>query len=185
MPDENYSKFLTNQTHDIQETLGNIWINNQDTITGIIIFALFLVFLMVFIKLGIPKTPKENKKEKEKTDFEIFSIKEYRETLDFLDRIIQDKYQYYMYLNLLPIYMDRKIPEKKVIQDTKEKIYVSVVGGITLNFKKKILNIFTEKGIEIYINEKIIVLINQTDFASTNHNEAFKEVSSVNVDKIL
>ena len=107
-------------------------------------------------------------------------------TMDFLDRVIQDKFDYHLYNNILPIYLDKKIPEKKVISSIKEKIYVSVVGGLTPEVKKSILNIFTEKGIEIYINEKIMVLLNRTDYRATNSTKnTIDRMSDRDISKII
>jgi hypothetical protein len=106
--------------------------------------------------------------------------------MNFLDRIIQEKYKYHLYTSLLPIYLDRKIPEKKLISTLKEKIYVSIVGGLTPETKKSILNFFTEKGIEIYIHEKIMVLMNETDFRSTEkYTEAFRDIKEKNINNLM
>ncbi len=106
--------------------------------------------------------------------------------MDFLERLIREKYNYYMYLELLPIYLDRKIPEKNTIKNIKEKIYVSVVGSLTRSVKHEILNFFTEKGIEIFVNEKIIIMMNETDFRSAEKfTEAFREINANNVDRII
>ncbi len=109
-----------------------------------------------------------------------------QKALDFLDRIIKDKFDYYMYTTLLPLYLDNKIPERKEMQELKIKIYVSVVGGLTTKTKRSILNFFTEKGIEIYINEKIMIYMNKTDFKTAGKfGEAFRNVRPKNIDTLL
>jgi len=113
-----------------------------------------------------------NKHSNEKIDF-----KYAEQAMKFMDVIIYNKYKFYMYTILIPIYLDQKVPEKKLINDLKEKIYVSVVGGLTTQTKKSILNFFTEKGIEIYIHEKILVHMNETDFkTSGKYSEAFRDI---------
>ena len=108
------------------------------------------------------------------------------DAMKFLDKIINEKYKYHLYATLMPIYLDKKIPEKKTIGEIKEKIYVSVVGGLTSETKKSILNFFTEKGIEIYIHEKIMVLMNETDFRSTEKfTEAFRDIKTRNIDQLI
>ncbi len=109
-----------------------------------------------------------------------------QDALNFLDRVIKEKYNYHLYLTLMPIYLDRKIPEKKVIKELKEKIYVSVVGSLTSGVKREVLRFFTEKGIELYVHERIIILMNETDFRSAEKfNEAFRDLNAAKVEKIL
>jgi len=113
------------------------------------------------------------------------SFKTGQEALDFLDRVIKEKYKFYMYTELYPIYLNNKIPEKTVVQEVKEKIYVSVVGSLSKQVKKEILNFFTERGIEIYTNEKIIILMNETDFSASNLNGNFRDLKPYQVDTIM
>jgi len=124
---------------------------------------------------------KELKKKLDQIDFRYAS-----EAMNFLDKIIQEKYKFYMYSTLMPLYLDNKIPEKKMINEIKEKIYVSVVGSLTTETKKSILSFFTEKGIEIYIHEKIIGLMNETDFKASNKlNEKFKDIRGKKLDTLI
>jgi hypothetical protein len=114
------------------------------------------------------------------------SIKTAFEVLNFLDRFIKDKFNYHLYLELLPIYLDNKIPEKNLIKTLKEKIYVSVVGSLSQSLKKKIMQYYTEKGIEIYIHEKIIVYMNETDFkTASKFSEAFRDLDNKKIDRLL
>ena len=123
----------------------------------------------------------EKEKNKEYTDF-----KYSEDALKFIDKLIQSKYNYHLYTTLLPVYLDKKIPEKKMIETVKEKIYVSIVGGLTRETKKSILRFFTEKGIEIYINEKIIVLMNETDFRNAGKfTEGFRDLNPSKMDSLI
>lgn len=126
----------------------------------------------------------KNKELQDKID--LVDFKYAADAMSFLDKIVQEKYKYHLYATLLPIYLDKQIPEKKTISEIKEKIYVSVVGGLTSETKKSILNFFTEKGIEIYIHERIMVLMNETDFRSTEKfTEAFRDIKSKNIDQLI
>ena len=102
------------------------------------------------------------------------------------DRIVYEKFNYYKYSTLLPIYMDSKVPERKAIHEIKEKIYVSIVGGFTRSIKHSILKFFTEKGIEIYIHEKIMVLMNDTDFrTSDKFKEPFRDLNPTKLNTLI
>jgi hypothetical protein len=141
--------------------------------------------LTIGILIRLFLTKKEIKKLKniplEKSDFKYNTS-----SLDFLDRLIENKYNFHMYTTLIPIYMDNKIPEKKVIHEIKEKIYVSVVGGLSQKTKLSILDFFTEKGIEMYIHERIMVLMNKTDFkTSGKYTEGFRDLKPNQMKNIM
>lgn len=149
---------------------------------GIVIVGLVLMSSKIY---GIFKKPKKIKSE-ESTEIRETNFKTAEEALNFLDRFIKEKYNYHLYLSLLPVYLDKKIPEKNLIKTIKEKIYVSVVGSLSQPMKKLITHYFTEKGIEIYIHEKIITYMNETDFRSAEKfGEAFRDLDATKVDRIL
>jgi hypothetical protein len=154
----------------------------------LLVIIVILIINFIISKIEIKKIKEENTnlnlsidEKSHKIDFKYTQV-----ALDFLDRLIKEKYNFYLYTNLLPIYLDNKIPEKKLVQEIKEKIYVSVVGGLNPDTKKSILTFFTEKGIEIYIHEKIMILMNETDFrTSDKFKESFRNIDPKKVDVIL
>lgn len=157
------------------------------TSIGVIIgifFLIYIIFLWTIRKDIIKKKEelilKEMEKCKPKIDFTTG-----QKAMDYLDRLIKDKYQYYLYARFLPVYLDRKIPEKNIVNEIKEKIYVTVVGGLTQDVKQEILKYFTQKGIEIYINEKIMVYMNETDFKTAEkYYETFRDMRPELMEKI-
>jgi hypothetical protein len=176
---------------NIWNYISNIPITESNTIIFIIISILVVLATTEIISYfkNQFKSKKEIESEKPKELPE--STKEVdlsrgQMALDYLDRLIKEKYQYYLYLDLLPIYLDRKIPEKNIISKTKEKIYVSIVGSLTRDVKQEILKYFTEKGIEIYVNEKILIYMNETDFQTAQkYTESFREMNVNDLDKLL
>ncbi len=152
--------------------------------------VLLIISIAFFLNIIISKIVEIFKNAKYKTQILTpkleLNFTKGQEAIDFLERLIKEKYNYYMYLELLPIYLDRKIPEKNIIKTIREKIYVSVVGSLTRNVKEEMLKYFTEKGIEIFVNEKIIILMNETDFrAAEKFTEEFREINMSNIDKLL
>jgi len=151
------------------------------TIYFIIGIVLLIIALFFYTIRNDKKEALKKLKAKPRIDFD-----EGQKVLDYLDRIIKDKYRYYLYTYFLPIYLDKKIPEKKTVDEIKKKIYVSVVGGITRETKDEILKYFTEKGIEIYINEKIMVFMNETDFqAEQKVTETFRDLKPELMEKVM
>jgi hypothetical protein len=153
----------------------------------LIVIAITVPYLF-YLKISNQDLKKKLKKA-EKTIIQKESNVDFKyaqSAIEFLDKIIKDKFNYHLYTNILPAYMDNKIPEKKVISDIKDKIYVSVVGGLSQETKKSILNFFTEKGIEIYVHEKIMTHMNETDFRTVNkHDEAFKNLDARRVNTVM
>ena len=142
--------------------------------------ALVIVFIFgLIIGLFFKEIKPKKKQPAPKIDME-----EADKILNYLNRLIKEKYNYYMYLELLPLYMENKVPENKVIDSIKKKIYATVVGGFPHAMKQNILKYFTEKGIEVYINERILFYINQTDF-KLNPEENFKGIKSGNLEKFM
>jgi hypothetical protein len=148
--------------------------------------TLVLIISLIWVNLNLKDARVKIKTLEKNVQQEKIDFKYADDAIKFLDKIINEKYRYYMYVELIPIYLDKKIPEKKLIQTIKEKIYVSVVGGLTQETKKSILTFFNEKGIEIYIHEKIMILINETDFkASDKSGESFRDIKDRNISAMM
>jgi len=130
---------------------------------------------------NLQKIQKEYLNTNKKVDF-----KYAEEAMNFLDKLIQEKYRFYLYSTMMPIYSNGQIPEKKEVKEIKNKIYLSIIGGLTTETKRSLLNFFTKKGIEIYIHEKIIGLMNETDFKVSNRNiEIFKNTKGKKLDILM
>jgi hypothetical protein len=155
------------------------------------IYFFLVIFLFGIVKMFSVFSDTETKEVTDTkpvtgTQERIIDLTQGQDNLNFLDRMIKEKFNYHLYLTLMPIYFDGKIPEKKVIKDLKENIYVTVVGSLSNVVKKEMLRFFTEKGIELYVHERIIILLNETDFRSSEKfKEAFRDLNVRNVDKIL
>jgi len=162
-------------------------------IVGLLLIAIFLFGIVARsarkgkkISKAYKELEQKNSEYLQELEFKRIDFKYTEDAIKFLDKLIEDKYNFYMYTVLIPIYLDQKIPEKKMIHDIKEKIYVSVVGGLQTRTKKSILEFFTEKGIEIYVHEKILVLMNRTDFkTSSKYSEAFRGIKVNGIDTIM
>ncbi len=163
-------------------------LNTEEGQLGLLLVVIASAFLVTGIVKGLcrlfKRKPKTEVVEVIKTTN--VNLNKAETAMDFLERLIKDKYTYYMYLELLPIYLANNIPEKNVIKKIKEKIYVSVVGSLTRPVKEEMLKFFTEKGVEIFVNEQIIILMNETDFRSAGKfTEAFRELNVNTIDQIL
>lgn len=120
---------------------------NPITLTFIFIFFYFNIY-MIF------KTFKVD-------DIEVQNFKSMNEMINIL---IQEKFNYYLYTEILPIYKSDKLPEDNQIDQIKNSIYTSIIGGFSKNFKMKYENIYTEKGFQLMIFQKVLLLFNNIDY---------------------
>jgi hypothetical protein len=120
------------------------------------------------------------------TKVENINFQTAKEALRFLDDQIQKKFEFYTYSQLLPLYHKNTIPEEKVIREIKDKIYIDIVGSFNLELKKEYQKFFTKQGVEIYINQTILILLNKLDF-QLSEKEPFNDISKnlKTIDEIL
>ena len=133
-------------------------------------FIAFFLFLFIIFAFGYYMNLNKNKK--------LFKeeIKEIEETheIDFqkvqaaekiLDNLIKTNFKVQFYLEFLPVYLDKKVPEKSLINKAKQNIYISVIGKLTPDYLKILLSVYNKKGLEMLIHEKILVMINELDYS--------------------
>jgi len=102
----------------------------------------------------------------------IIDFNDAQSAITFLNIMIKEKYNYYNYIKLLPLYNELKIPENKLIQEIKHTIFLNIRGSLSEEITSNLLKYFSRKGLDIYINEKIIVFINQVDYnIKTNQSQ--------------
>jgi hypothetical protein len=148
---------------------------------------IYILFLWTLKKDKV-EVYKEIIKEKEQKceELGLIDFKEAQSALDYLDRLIKAKIQFYTLFELMPIYNENNVPEKKVIEEIKHKIYATIVGSLSKEIKKKILKYSNQKGIEIYINERIMTYLNETDFkVSNSSSNIFKDIKMNSIDTLM
>ncbi len=152
---------------------------------SLVVFTIAIFMTVIWI-VSLFKKPKEIKIEVPVVQTEV-DINKSQLLIGFIEKLTKEKYTYYMYLELLPIYLDGKIPEKNKVQEIKEKIYASVVGSLTTEIKQEFLKFFTEKGIEIFVHQRIIILMNETDMTAsdTPGSRFIGDLRNADLDKIL
>ena len=152
-------------------------ISSVDISNTIIIILSLVILILVFIIKELRKSA-ENTEEKYKEV--LVELGEHRVKVDeltkpirtedgqriksFIKELVHDKFDYFLYKDILPIYNDGKIPESKTIDNIKNSIYLSITAGLSIKQKKAALDHFSVKGIEMIIHEYVIVLFNKVDY---------------------
>jgi len=101
---------------------------------------------------------------------------------NFIIDLVDDRFNYYLYTEILPLYMSNKKLDKTMIQEIKEKIFIEISLFLSKEQKKYISNYFTQKGIQIFIYERVVILINKIDLSF------YKNIDQINekdVDALL
>ena len=105
---------------------------------------------------------------KDQTKFtELFDIKlkvsEAKDLMDFMDKMLKIKFNYYFINEILPVYMANKQLDKPKIKELQESFYLDISALINKDFKMLFKKYYTKQGLEIYINEKFIYYLNKFD----------------------
>jgi len=163
------------------------------------IFVLLIIYFFTDVLFRVtkePQKPTENIQESidnnetpskviDNIESDVVDFKAAEDVLNFLNKLIHEKFNFYLYSELLPLYQKNKIPENSIITEIKNNIYISITASITSNMKLEILKFFTRKGIEMYIHEKIMLLINKIDYGQAGANKNFNEINQNNIHQIL
>ena len=115
----------------------------------------------------------------------LVNFKTASDALEFINKITEEKFNFYLFGELLPLYQKSKIPETSVITEIKNSIYLSITASLTSDMKLEILKFFTKKGVEMHIHEKIMLLMNKIDYTLTSDSKNFNEINPNNIHKIL
>jgi len=160
----------------------------QDNIIIIICITLIIIWSIVSVTKVIFKPKiKSDKKENISNEFKPSTSKY---TIEFLDKLITDKYEYYLYKEILPVYVGNisnkkeKFNKEKFLQ-LKEMFFSDINMSLSKNIKIELMNLFTRKGIEIYIHQKFATLFNKTDAKFLNGEEDIKENMFFMTDKTI
>ena len=105
---------------------------------------------------------KKNTKEVVKST-ESVSAKEALVIISLLDEMMLTKFRYYLSSYLLPYFIKDQEIEKKTIKKLKEDFYIDVSSVFNAQLKMTFLKVFDQKGIEIYIHQTFLRLLNESN----------------------
>jgi len=115
-----------------------------------------------YLKKPKQKTPKESQNQQDQKK-EGFDARKAKEVKTLFDEILQDKFNFYFVTEILPIYGAGKTPDKKQLNEIKEKFMIDVTVFINKNFKEELKKYYTSEGIKMYIIEKFFYKLNKFD----------------------
>jgi len=130
---------------------------------------LFLILLSLIINLIL-----NFKNKKPAIDAKKIDLTEAEKAKQFLDKIIKDKFEYYLVTEILPLYKIGKTLDKNQVNELKEQFFIDVSYFINKDLKNILKSYFNKEAIKIYIIEKFFIYLNKVDmsfFEEINLNE--------------
>lgn len=141
------------------------------TSTGTILLIIMAVFLLVALVIGYTeyrtrKLDRESIEESKKYEDSLKKVCDIDETVkivDFLDRMLNIKFQYYLNSYILPYFVNDKDLDKKEIKKLKEDFYADVSKTLNEGQRDLILKVFSSQGIVLYIHQSFLRLLNDAN----------------------
>jgi len=106
---------------------------------------------------------KEDKKIIKENLFEDLKIG--KESVEQLNNLVQEKFNYYLYKDILPVYVSSKTQKfnKEDFKKLKDKFYNDVLISVSPSLKKGLQKSLSPDGIGLLIHEKFGYLFNKVD----------------------
>jgi len=140
--------------------LKNMFLIESIFIDGLLVFLIIILYSL--------KRKSENKAN---TKITLLNLDEAEKAKAFLDKIIRDKFEFYLVTEILPIYKSGMKLDKKQVEDLKEQFFIDVSFLLTKETKKILKNYFNTDAIKIYIIEKFYIYLNKVDITYFNENK--------------
>jgi len=153
----------------------------------IIIGALaFLIGMLLFVidtrhKSKVIQELKETKqKESKSNNFKGIEPPKAKFIMEFLNDLIKKKYEYYLYKDILPVYIGNEYSKKEKFSkekflELKEFFFNDIYMSLSPEIKNDIITLFSKSGIEIYIHQQFATYFNKTDAKFLNTEEDIKD----------
>ena len=144
--------------------------------------SISLIITMIAIKKLLSKISLQNTSIKILED-EIKKLKkpmhidDANKYLNLLDKLLITKFNYYIFSNFLANLEKRKEISKENIKSIKNEFYIDVSSTLQTEQKYKLLEVFSEKGIEMYIHQFFLQKLNELDVKYKKQEASLTETS--------
>lgn len=114
----------------------------------------------------------ESKIKKLESPMKIDDVVKY---LNVFDNLLLSKFNYYIHVHFLANFEKRKEISKETIRGIKEEYYIDVSSTLKSEQKYKLLEIFSNKGIEMYIHQFFLQKLNELDVKYRKIDDTLKD----------
>jgi len=140
-----------------------------------------LIFLYLSLKTNIKKTQLLKTKIK---DVNVVNIQDSQATMDFFNQLLDTKFKYYLNSFMIAYFVSNQELEKKVIKKLKNDFYVDISTTLNDDQKNHLLTIFSKRGIELYIHQTFLRLLNDANIKFQVSGEGLDGVNKQMLDAI-
>ena len=144
-------------------------------ITLVLLIAISTFGFILYKKLkelNLVKTQLENTIVKLKAPMGTDDIIKY---LNIFDKLLLTKFNYYIHVHFLANFEKKKEISKEAIKNIKQEFYVDVSSTLRMEQKYKLLDIFSDRGIELYIHQFFLQKLNELDVKYKKQDESVKD----------
>jgi len=157
---------------------------NSLFVTGVsILIVTNVIFFVGFIKYLVDAKNAKKDNQKIKEDFLEYknriSIQDSKEVFEFLNDVIKVKFNYYLNVYFLANFASDKEIDKADIKKFKNDFYLDVSSLFEYKQKERLLKVFSQKGIELYIHQSFLRLFNDANITFKNGTQS-NTVDSMN-----
>lgn len=145
-------------------------VNNIFYILLLILTAMLIgtSFMIIRYKKTIRNIKEElintiQEKTKIEKKYQIISIQDTDASLDFLNKLLDIKFGYYLNTFLIAYFVNDKELDKKEIKKLKDDFYLDISNTLNNQQKNNLLRVFSQKGIELYIHQTFLRLLNDAN----------------------
>ena len=100
--------------------------------------------------------------------YNAISIQDTDASLNFLNKLLDLKFGYYLNTFLIANFVNDKDLDKKEIKKLKDDFYLDVSNTLNTQQKYNLLRVFSQKGIELYIHQTFLKLFNDANIKFKN-----------------
>ena len=153
-----------NQMNQIGQ-IGQIGCLQLSILTFTITSIIFAVLIMLAFHNGLLSFRKEPKFTHYDDKLNIEDTTKY---IQLLDKLLLLKFNFYVGTFFSAALVKHKELDKTEIKNIKEQFYIDVSSTLNDHQKNQLLKVFSKKGIEIYIHQTFLKLLNDLDMKFNN-----------------
>jgi len=125
-------------------------------------------FTIMSITILIIKFKKDQKKPKNVNTK--MNIDDTIKTMSFFNNVLELKFKYYLNAHFIAYFVNDKDLDKKDIKKFKNDFYIDVSNMLCDDQKQQLLKVFSKQGIELYIHQTFLSLLNEYNIKFQNSN---------------
>jgi hypothetical protein len=166
------------------------YLQNTAPTSTLLIASFTLIGSIVAAKILFSKEDNEEDKNiNQRPIIKSTKSSENKQTLVLLEELIKQKFEFYLYKDILPVYIGNENTKKEKFKKEKfmalkKFFYSDLLNSLSEEQLNEVYKLFTQTGFEIFIHQKFSIAFNKVDAKFLNKEEDLKENMFFMSDKI-